>query len=305
MRHLIDILKRHAHPLAPAPTDAVSQLRPLPQIRAVLFDIYGTLIVSGSGDVGSAQETSRAAYMQQTLSEHGHSCLSHGVADSNRFQAVIRAHHERARAAGNSTPEVEIRDVWREFIRTRAGTLPGQHDSDSESDRLPDSDPLANYEALAADYEGRTNPVWGMPGAVQTLQELGAAGLQLGIVSNAQFYTPLLFPALFDKTLAELGVRADTCFFSYQGLVAKPGAAMYGQARQQLDNLGISADETLYVGNDMLNDIWAAAQIGFRTALFAGDARSLRMRVDDSRADGLNPDLVLTELGQLLSCLAR
>jgi len=33
--------------------------------------------------------------------------------------------------------------------------------------------------------------------------------------------------------------------------------------------------KTLYVGNDMLNDIWTATEAGCRTVLFAGDQRSL------------------------------
>ena len=45
----------------------------------------------------------------------------------------------------------------------------------------------------------------------------------------------------------------------------------------------------------------AAAQ-GFRTALFAGDARSLRKREDDGLT--VRPDLILTDLDQLISCLS-
>ena len=53
----------------------------------------------------------------------------------------------------------------------------------------------------------------------------------------------------------------------------------------------------------MLKDVWTAAQAGCRTALFAGDERSLRLRKDDPRTQGLRPDVVLTELVQLPACL--
>ena len=62
---------------------------------------------------------------------------------------------------------------------------------------------------------------------------------------------------------------------------------------------GISPEETLYVGNDKLNDIWPAAQLGLKTALFAGDQRSLRLREDDTRCSDLEPDLIITKLSQL------
>jgi putative hydrolase of the HAD superfamily len=53
------------------------------------------------------------------------------------------------------------------------------------------------------------------------------------------------------------------------------------------------------VGNDMLKDIWPAARLGCKTALFAGDRRSLRLREDDERCRELEPDLVVDDLSQL------
>jgi len=50
----------------------------------------------------------------------------------------------------------------------------------------------------------------------------------------------------------------------------------------------------------MRNDILPAKKIGFNTALFAGDARSLRMREDDPECIRTSPDLVITDLIQLL-----
>ncbi|MEQ8837627.1 MAG: HAD family hydrolase, partial [Lacipirellulaceae bacterium] len=62
----------------------------------------------------------------------------------------------------------------------------------------------------------------------------------------------------------------------------------------------ITPAETLYVGNDMRNDIWPAAKVGFKTALFAGDERSLRLREDEPNRDQRpEPDAVVTELDQL------
>ena len=55
----------------------------------------------------------------------------------------------------------------------------------------------------------------------------------------------------------------------------------------------------------MLNDVWPSHQAGFRAALFAGDQRSLRLRSDEQRVDGVEPDLVLTDLAQLPRCLSR
>ncbi|MHC4986693.1 MAG: HAD family hydrolase, partial [Planctomycetota bacterium] len=67
---------------------------------------------------------------------------------------------------------------------------------------------------------------------------------------------------------------------------------------------GIEPGQALYVGNDVRNDIAPARSLGMRTALFAGDARSLRLRADDPDCGGAQPDAVVTALPQILELLA-
>jgi len=50
----------------------------------------------------------------------------------------------------------------------------------------------------------------------------------------------------------------------------------------------------------MLKDIYPAKMTGFKTALFAGDSRSLRLREDDSKCKNLSADIILTDLIQVL-----
>ena len=49
---LLNAILSNRQPLDPIPTDYPPQLDVLKGIRAVIFDVYGTLVVSGSGDVG-------------------------------------------------------------------------------------------------------------------------------------------------------------------------------------------------------------------------------------------------------------
>ena len=55
----------------------------------------------------------------------------------------------------------------------------------------------------------------------------------------------------------------------------------------------------------MLNDILPAAQVGFRTALCAADQRSLRLREDDSRVSQTVPDIVVTNLEEVIACVLK
>ena len=53
----------------------------------------------------------------------------------------------------------------------------------------------------------------------------------------------------------------------------------------------------------MRNDILPASQIGFRTALVATDRRSLRLREGDPSVAHVTPDLVVTNLSDLVDCV--
>ena len=54
-REIIDRMRALCRPLLPEPSGERARLVPLPGIRAVLFDVYGTLLISGSGDIGTSR----------------------------------------------------------------------------------------------------------------------------------------------------------------------------------------------------------------------------------------------------------
>ena len=294
-----EILRRHARPLEPIPTRVEPVLGRLEGIQAVLFDLYGTLVISGSGEVGVAvpdASDERAAglvsapqqALQESLSAAGiHECVTPARGVECYF-AAIEASHQRSHRAGIDYAEVDIIEIWREVL--------------TEMSRHGRIDPVAATTAdvrrLAVEYEARTNPCWPMPQLRECLAGLRDRGMALGIVSNAQFYSAELFPALLGEPAEQLGFSPDLQYYSYKYGRAKPGTALFEMAAEALSRRGISPGETLYLGNDLLNDVWACGKVGFRTALFAGDARSLRLRNGDPRIDGISPERILTALGQ-------
>jgi len=297
---LQQIIREHSSPLEPQTTGQAEQLQRLDGIKAVLFDIYGTLLISGSGDVGTAMASSRSAACAQALLYAGMTLAepeATGLLCSNLLAQTIKADHELMRAAGVEYPEVDIRAIWQRVLHQ----LADQQLSD-QSERI---ESLIRSEQevaeLATHFEMLTNPVWPMPGALACLETINMESYLLGIISNAQFFTKTLFPVLFEKSLDELGCEVYS--FSYEHKQAKPGLFLYEHSQEQLKAHSIVADEVLYIGNDMLNDITPAQRLGFRTALFAGDARSLRLRENDPRVAETKPDLVITSLLQILECL--
>lgn len=268
--------------LKPLPAGEQPALARLSGIRAVVFDVYGTLIVSGVGDVGLSSPQDRGEVLARLTGGEASGLGEH-------FVQVINRHHERARTAGVDYPEVDIREVWQEWW----------------SKCFPQRPELGcdEVEKLAVSFEAEINPTGAMPGLRQTLVALREHGLPLGIVSNAQFFTPPLLTEALGQGLQEAGFNADWCVWSYQERVAKPSTVLFERLLGKMAG-DVSPGEILYVGNDMLNDITPAARMGMRTGLFAGDLRSLRWRREDARCKGVRPDLVLTDLRQLQDCIA-
>lgn len=284
---LVERIRQHAQALEPVPTGESPRLQPLEGIRAVAFDVYGTLIISGSGDVGTDQTQSRGAAFREAFIAAGLSFEGDADSAAATLRRTIETHQQRRRDAGIEYPEIDIIDVWRETL-------------DEFKVEVADEELL---QAVAVEFECRTNPTWIMPGAAKVLKQLQESEMTLGIISNAQFYTPLVLEALFGVPPERLGFAPDLQVYSYRYGHAKPGTFLYDRSAAAFAERGTAPREVLYVGNDLLKDVMPAARVGLRTALFAGDARSLRKRVGDERVREVSPDLVVTELSQILDVL--
>lgn len=285
MTSLSSIITKNSTPLQPLPT-GLKPLLPVEKtpIKAVIFDLYGTLFISGSGDIGIASENRKEDALQNILRKHEVS-VPENYSVSAQLISLINEDHAESKLAGITFPEVEIRTIWKKLLSSLG------HPNFS----------IKEIERIALEYETVVNPVWPMPELKETLSQIHQRGLQTGIVSNAQFYTPLMFEAFYEQTPHELGFAPELCFYSYETKQAKPGTHLFQLLKDALLLKGITPEETLYVGNDLLNDIYPAHQLGFITVLSACDQRSLRLRTE---LDLPQPDAVITELAQLRSMLS-
>ena len=284
---LTSLYKELNSPLLPIPTGLEPKLPNLEDIRAVIFDIYGTLVLSGTGDISIAQSIDKESELRGLLDESVGS-LDPSVKLTEIFYDLIQDDHARSKAKGASYPEVDILEIWTEFFQ--------RLNNHSYTGFILKGEALKEF---AIRFECAVNPVWPMPGLEETLNKLSDDGFNLGIVSNAQFYTPVMMEGFTGQTIEELGFQSDLCVWSYQERLGKPSVELFQKLNAGLKSHGIAPEQTLYVGNDMLNDIWTAIQAGLKTALFAGDERSLRMRENDERCKNLVPDAVLTKLSQI------
>ena len=254
MTNLIEYIRDNSSPLSPIPTDQSPKLTAFAGIKGVVFDIYGTLIVSAAGDISLAgNESSPEKAMNLVASK------LELAADPRQmladYYSLIKREHNSVKNHGVEYPEVEIREIWANLLR-----------------KIEANPNLAEQAAII--FECAANPVWPMDGFDDCLSDLRNRKMHLGIVSNAQFYTPQLFPALCEKSLSSLGFDPNLLIYSFKFKEAKPSRKLYTVLAAILEEKQISPAEILYIGNDRRNDIWPAQLEGFKTVLFAGDQRS-------------------------------
>jgi len=272
-----DRLLHHIKPLSPFPTGLSPSGKLEEKMQCILFDVYGTLFISGSGDISIARQQSQQTRNIENLLDK-YQIYKNRKTILNDFFVAIESEHERLKKQGIDFPEIEVDQIWK---------------------RVLDITDLDTVRSFAVEFELLVNPVYPMPNLDRMLSICKHSNVLMGIISNAQFFTPYLFEWFFDSSPEDLGFTSNLIFYSYKLGHSKPSTFMFDLAAKQLQQMSISTRSALYIGNDMLNDIYPAKTVGFKTALFAGDARSLRLRENDSKCKNLSADVIVTDLIQL------
>lgn len=283
-------------PIERIDTGTMPKLQLIEGIQVIVYDFYGTLFISGVGDIGVDDGEPDEKILLDVLSAAGVK-VKHQDAGKKGFQIynevvenIISAYESK----GIEYPEPDIRQVWKEVLEQMES-----HDliSFKQSEDL--------YDSISIEFEARMNPVWPMPHVFETLRHFKEKGFTQGIISNSQFYTPIVLEALADQTLNELGFSNEHLHWSYKEKMKKPGIQFYKNYLEKVEALDedLRPENILYIGNDMLKDIYPAKTVGMKTALFAGDERSLKWRKEDSRCDKILPDLIITDFAQLPDCI--
>jgi putative hydrolase of the HAD superfamily len=276
------LIQRYSKPLATVPTTCARKGKPGFRARAVLFDVYGTLFISKAGDIGVAKREAEKCLEEISLLFQNYGVKEDAPSVLDKFFDEIQGEKDSLREGGVEYPEVVIEDIWKKVLKI---------------------DDREKMRRLAIEYELIVNPVYPMPNLKEMLSACRKRHILMGIISNAQFYTPHLFSALLDGTLEDLGFKNELLFFSYRLGYGKPSVDVFERAAGELERQGVPREQALYVGNDMRKDICPAKEAGFQTALFAGDARSLKLGENDARCGDIVPDIVITDLLQILDNL--
>lgn len=213
-------------------------------IRAVIFDVYGTLL-----EVGAPPSDADARW--QRLFEE---MLDKPPPQFNRAEfavhtgQIIARRHAEARARGIQWPEI----VWPAVVLE---TLPN----------LARLSPEKLDEFLVRQMQiGRTLRL--ADHAADCLRRMTDRRLLLGIASNAQAYTLReLEAALQGAGLSLPMFDPELRFWSFENGFSKPDPHVFRILTARLEARGISPAETLMVGDRLDNDIEPARAHGWQT----------------------------------------
>ena len=287
-------------------------------IKAVLWDIYGTLFGVGLGDLeqtlGYDRRLSEAGavvvrefFLGESLKKlYAGKKPQESLRD--RYLSLIAESHDKSRAEGVEYPEVVIEDIWQQILEECVGV--GYQVSACDflrGQKYHQRDFGVRESAYCCGYlfDVSLQQSYLYPGVIDCLERLRAAGVVQGILSNAQFYTPVHLRRLLrqgsEREDLELGdfFAEELILFSYELGYSKPSPGGFEKTIKALAGKGIGREEILYIGNDMLNDVWAAQRCGLKAMLFAGDRGQTVLRQDDCNCRGLQADAVVTEMAQI------
>lgn len=237
-------------------------------IRAVLFDLYGTLIHIETDENLPEIYWHIARYLSY------HRIKLDGSELQERYFDLMK---KQKRASHETYPEMDARAIWRDILSHGSHHFRPEDFADEgveKQNKVAKRRERLARELVKLHRALSRKLIERYPGAKGLLQSI-ADDYRLGIVSDAQrdFASPEM---RITKIRKYFPVRTISGDYGYR----KPDPRLFLQTCAQL---GVRPEESIYVGNDMYRDIYGAKQAGLRTILVWTDQGSKEYA--DTRAD--------------------
>jgi FMN phosphatase YigB (HAD superfamily) len=297
---------REELPWPAAPTATPLKARPhlarLPDVRAVLWNVYGTLLAIPQGELLFEHPTPfvMSNALDKTIQEFkmwASMSRKPGQPADDLLRQYRQIMSEQSMTGGGERhPEIQAERVW-EVILKRLLQKDYKFDAGffgalNEYSRKVSYFFHASLQGTAC-YDG----------AADALKYVAASGLRQGLLGDGQCFTTVQLQR--GLTAQDGSARLEDLLSD--GLVVlscdlrgkKPSDRLFRKALEELQAAGVSPHETLHVGSRMTHDIIPAKRLGMKTALFAGDKTSIQATSDQLKESATRPDVLLTELGQI------
>ncbi len=303
--------ERRVYPRRLKPLRHESARDALKGVRAVIVDVYGTMV--NYWRPGFEERGSREALLVEAFAGvvdrfgMGETLAAMNPADlpaktlCDFYNGLLALNRQKSTGGGTAPPEVRVEEVWSviALMLKRNG-----YGADARAPRHGDPAEFARRLAYTYNFLSMGRELY--PGVSNALKRLKDSNIVLGMLSDAQFYTPIdLTLMLRDQSggkIVDCGELFDTdlTFLSCEYGFVKPSETLYRRLFDALYEYHITPDQTVVVGNDLATDIAPAAALGMRTALFCGDDLMVFGRDGGGDGeDGVVPDIVFYEWDEL------
>jgi FMN phosphatase YigB (HAD superfamily) len=293
-------------PAAPKhqPVTAKAYTEPLVGIRGVAFNIYGTLLRISDGELflRHPQDLRMEIALEKTIKEFGMwSSMTRqpGAPWKGMMVRYQRALDEQrlSRSHGiGEIPEADAVLLWMKMIR-----LLQQKEYTYDEAEYGGLEQFS--EKVAFFFQSSLQGLVAEEGALATVRALFQHGVRVGLLADAQRFTPVQMLRAFREqgTLRSLDEVFDPALMtlSYREGVRKPSRSLYQHALERFRRIGIAASQILLVGTRVADDLAIAKEVGMRTALLAADKTSLAATKEELADPEKRPDRLITSLTQL------
>jgi FMN phosphatase YigB (HAD superfamily) len=141
------------------------------------------------------------------------------------------------------------------------------------------------------------------PGALAALRHVANSGLAQGLLGDGQCFTlAQLQRSVSEKdAMANLGQVVDPrfCTLSWEVKARQPSRRLFQQCLEAFGRQGIRPEQVLHIGSRVPLDIVPARKWGMKVGLFAGDKAALDATPAHFTDPASRPDVLLTELTQI------
>jgi FMN phosphatase YigB (HAD superfamily) len=292
----------------PSPPEVVQpKARPylvrLPNVRAVTWSVYGTLLAISGGELyfEHPDQFVMELALDKTVQEFKMwSSMSRKPGQpANYLQTVysnLLAEQQLSQGGVDKNPEIIADKLWESFVKKLI-----QKDYQIDAGFYGSLNEFGQKVAYffhsslqgAACYEG----------AVTALRHVADSHLTQGLLADGQVFTTVQLQRGLTKQ--DPGVRLEDLVpsrfhvLSFQVGVRKPSLDLFRQAVAVFSQEGISADQILHIGSRIVNDLAPARRVGMKTGLFAGDKAGLQATPEQLKDATTRPDVLLTSLDQI------
>ena len=276
-------------------------------VRAVLWNVYGTLLAVPGGDLWFEHPTDFVtdAALDKTIQEF--KMWQSMSRKPGAPAAYMRELYTKALTAlkmagsgGEKYPEVQSERIWDDIVKKL-----GQKDYTFD---VVQYGPVTDFvKKLAYFFHASIQGCGAYPGAADALRITAEAGRVQGLLADGQCFTPAqLLKAIREQDPAfDLAATfpPDLRVLSAERKARKPSDTIFRAAVDALSARGLRPADVLHVGSNVTRDIAPAKKSGMRTALFAGDKASLSATAEQLKDPASRPDVLLTELPQIADVL--